>query len=455
MKCSSIRIPFLEGGKNTLTDEPSPTPAFESEREFDLLQDSVIVAHNLQIDQNFLAGEFRRLGRYWPDTLGEIDTLELSIRYFPNERGHKLAMMSERLGVTLKGAHRASNDAEACGRCFTELARRTNAPEDFEDLLEWAGALGRPPEGHWIRRAPERTLVFGEGLHEGEPIEEHLKHLQWMLVAKDRKDGQWKPRYPENLRRWIERYLKSRCAGRARGNGKSFRTDGLGHRQQRGHAPIELKLRKLIAPALPSPVRTATAIVLLSGCAGLQPKLAHYDALISQQDREISALLQRQALLQKHLERCDDPTQSPPAIFHELKQVLTHGHRITREGRRVTVHLPNTLLFNRGLKPKIRRDAAMLLDLLSTALNLHPEHGLVFEAHSDNQRTGSSSYPTNWELGAVRAAAVARALIKDYRVEPGRVTVASRAEMDPIGENSTAEGRAANRRVLLHIETKE
>ena len=204
-------------------------------------------------------------------------------------------------------------------------------------------------------------------------------------------------------------------------------------------------------------MRTALVIALLSGCAALQPKPpAHYEALISQQDREISALLQRQALLKKHLERCDDPTQSPPAIFHELKQVLgPMGIEITREGRRVTVHLPNSLLFNRGLKPKIRRDATMLLDLLSTALNLHPEHSLVFEAHSDNQRTGSSSYPTNWELGAVRAAAVARALIKDYRVEPGRVTVASRAEMDPIGENSTAEGRAANRRVLLHIETKE
>ena len=208
-----------------ITDEAvADAPPFEKRaKEIQaLLKDSVIVAHNLQFDQNFLAGEFRRLGRFWPDTLGEIDTLELSIRYFPNERGHKLSMMSERLGVTLKGAHRASNDAEACGRCFTELARRINAPEGFEDLLDWAGALGRPPDGHWIRRVPESTLVFGEGLHEGEPIEEHLKHLHWMLVAQDRRDGKWQPRYPENLRRWIERYLKSRCAGRARGGGKSF-----------------------------------------------------------------------------------------------------------------------------------------------------------------------------------------------------------------------------------------
>lgn len=208
-----------------ITDEAvADAPPFEKRaKEIQgLLENSLVVAHNLQFDQNFLAGEFRRLGRFWPNTLGEIDTLELSIRYFPNERGHKLGMMSERLGVTLKGAHRASNDALACGKCFTELARRLKAPEDFTELLEWAGALGRPPEGYWIRRAPGSTLVFGEGEFEGEPIEHHLKHLQWMLMAQERKEGRWHHRYPETLRTWIERYLRCRGAGRARGGGKSF-----------------------------------------------------------------------------------------------------------------------------------------------------------------------------------------------------------------------------------------
>ena len=77
------------------------------------------------------------------------------------------------------------------------------------------------------------------------------------------------------------------------------------------------------------------------------------------------------------------------------------------------------------------------------------------EAHSDNQKTGSSTYPTNWELGAARAATLTRKLIKDYSVEAGRFTVASRAEMDPIGENSTSEGREQNRRILLHIIPRE
>lgn len=198
-------------------------------------------------------------------------------------------------------------------------------------------------------------------------------------------------------------------------------------------------------------------VALLQACAVLQPKPpAHYDSLIAQQDREISALLQRQAVLKQHLESCDDPTQSPPAIFHELKQVLGPlGIEVTRQGRRVTVQLPNGKLFKKGLKPRLSQDAAMLLDLSSTALKLHPEHRLVVEAHSDDQNPNSSTYPTNWELSAARAAAVARALIDTYGVEAGRITVASRAHMDPISENSSPEGRANNRRVLLHIESKE
>ena len=75
-----------------ITDEAvADAPPFEKRAKEiqNLLQDSLVVAHNLQFDQNFLAVEFQRLGRFWPDTLGEIDTLELSIRYFPNERGHK------------------------------------------------------------------------------------------------------------------------------------------------------------------------------------------------------------------------------------------------------------------------------------------------------------------------------------------------------------------------------
>ena len=195
----------------------------------------------------------------------------------------------------------------------------------------------------------------------------------------------------------------------------------------------------------------------LSGCAALQPKPpAHYDQLIAQQDREISALLERQKLLRTHLEQCDDPTQSPPNIFYEIKQVLgPMGIELSRQGRRVTVHLPNSLVFTSSSKPRIRKDAAMLLDLLSHALRQHASHQLIVEAHTDNRKPSSSGYPSNWEKGSSYAAAFIRELVKKYKVEEGRFTVSSRGHMDPISENSTSEGRAKNRRILLHIIPRE
>jgi len=57
-------------------------------------------------------------------------------------------------------------------------------------------------------------------------------------------------------------------------------------------------------------------------------------------------------------------------------------------------------------------------------------------------------YPSNWEYAAARAGAVARALIA-WGVAPGRVTIQSFGDRRPVGPNTTAAGRASNRRVEI------
>jgi chemotaxis protein MotB len=56
-----------------------------------------------------------------------------------------------------------------------------------------------------------------------------------------------------------------------------------------------------------------------------------------------------------------------------------------------------------------------------------------------------------WELGAIRAAATARALIETYGVPGGRFMVASRGMEEPLVSNDTPEGRSRNRRVVLTL----
>lgn len=187
-----------------------------------LLTGGICVAHNYAFDRNFISEEFRRAGLAWPDPIGEVDTVDLSMRMFPEARSHKLSELCKRLDVDLDNAHRATDDAEACGRCFVELTRRREAPGELHGMLDWADALGHPPENEWMGLGPRGQVIFLKGDYEGQPVEHHPKHLHWMTMARVREGGRWAWRYPESLRRWAERCLRVRSSGRARQNPKSF-----------------------------------------------------------------------------------------------------------------------------------------------------------------------------------------------------------------------------------------
>jgi len=189
---------------------------------WELLKGALTVAHNYDFDQAVIASEFQRLERFWPTPVAEIDTLDLSRRYFPAARGHKLEQVAQRLEVRLTDAHRAAHDAEACGRSFLAMATRFEAPDDLDGLLEWADAIGRPPADGPLRVDDTGRVVYSEGPHAGRPVALVPDHLAWMLVAQRLVQGEWQHRYPESVRRWAARFLRLRTAGRAIQGGRHF-----------------------------------------------------------------------------------------------------------------------------------------------------------------------------------------------------------------------------------------
>jgi chemotaxis protein MotB len=84
---------------------------------------------------------------------------------------------------------------------------------------------------------------------------------------------------------------------------------------------------------------------------------------------------------------------------------------------------------------------------------------VTIEAHTDDSPISSDRFPSNWELSAARAAAVARYMIT-RGVEPGRIVAAGRADSNPLPETldqrgqlvATPENRAKNRRILIRID---
>jgi DNA polymerase III epsilon subunit-like protein len=192
---------------------------------FDLLSGAITIAHNFPFDRSFLEQSFLRVGSHWPSPVAEIDTFDLSIKLFSDAKAHKLIDVCNRLDVVLSGAHRATNDAAACGRCFIEMIRRHKPPDDLQALLNWAGAIGGPPENGPFASNEVGKVLFTEGVHKGKPIIEQPVHLAWMLQARTQGEKGWRFRYSESVRKWIARWLKARTSGRARQHIKSFKLD--------------------------------------------------------------------------------------------------------------------------------------------------------------------------------------------------------------------------------------
>ena len=72
------------------------------------------------------------------------------------------------------------------------------------------------------------------------------------------------------------------------------------------------------------------------------------------------------------------------------------------------------------------------------------------EGHTDDVPIATVEFPSNWELSAARAATVVR-IFRDSGVDPGKMAAVGFAEYRPVDDNTTAEGRAANRRVVVVV----
>lgn len=205
-------------------EDVAGAPKFETlaKRVHELLAGAVTVAHNYPFDQRMLTHELARCGLAWPSPPAEIDTVDLSRRFFPDAKSHRLGELAQRLEIPLENAHRADADAEACGRCFLSLARKHGAPAELAGLVDWADAIGDPPDTGHLGRDASRAIVFLDGPKKGERVDNHPDHLAWIAFARERGPEGWRLRYPDSVRRWAERWLRVRASGRAAGGMKGF-----------------------------------------------------------------------------------------------------------------------------------------------------------------------------------------------------------------------------------------
>lgn len=81
------------------------------------------------------------------------------------------------------------------------------------------------------------------------------------------------------------------------------------------------------------------------------------------------------------------------------------------------------------------------------------DNDILIEGHTDTVPLDDAGY-TNWNLSADRALSVLE-MLESSDVSPVRLSATGFGEHRPVGDNTTEEGRAANRRVELVIVTTE
>lgn len=80
---------------------------------------------------------------------------------------------------------------------------------------------------------------------------------------------------------------------------------------------------------------------------------------------------------------------------------------------------------------------------------------ITVTGHTDNVPLTGGPFQDNWGLAAARAASVVRELGTNGGLRPPRLTAVSKGETDPVADNATERGRAANRRIEIEIDFAE
>jgi chemotaxis protein MotB len=236
----------------------------------------------------------------------------------------------------------------------------------------------------------------------------------------------------------LQQSLKSAFSGSILPGGRAILSSGS--ESTSAHTPATAEVPSIV-PLVPTPTSrssssTGSASSTSSSSvaakpltsAELQAALNSMSASVSEQDTFVALKAKMDAYAKAH-------------GFGDKVQTI-----IERRGLVVRV-LTDNLLFASG-SATLQSGADQLLDEVAQLLNLDPSHPITVEGHTDNQPIATAQFPSNWELSTTRATNVVRFLIS-RGVIASRLGAVGYADLHPIASNSSAAGRAKNRRVEI------
>jgi len=200
------------------------------------------------------------------------------------------------------------------------------------------------------------------------------------------------------------------------------------------------------------------SISLFSGCTNWKKK---YNALNVEYQNTLG-LLERERAEKGQL--ADQVSQSHQTIEELQRQIAERsqtpaevtgfgeGYDVSLDASAgtITVTLPNAILFSSG-KAALKKTTSVELDHIRSVLDSNYSGKQIdVVGHTDSDPIKKSKWKDNWELSAQRALSVVRYLIQ-RGIAPDRIRAVGRGDSQPIASNSTASGKARNRRVEIVV----
>ena len=187
---------------------------------------------------------------------------------------------------------------------------------------------------------------------------------------------------------------------------------------------------------------------LLAQLEAKEQALASENARLEQLKKELEARSNRVAELESVIAAKDAAmTNLKNAISNALTDFEGKGLTIEQRNGKVYVSMENKLLFNSG-SWAVGTEGKNAVEQLASVLSQNPDINVLIEGHTDNVPYKGTTLIDNWDLSVKRATAIVR-ILKNKGVDPTQITAAGRSEFVPISDNTTAEGKAKNRRIEI------
>lgn len=169
----------------------------------------------------------------------------------------------------------------------------------------------------------------------------------------------------------------------------------------------------------------------------------------------IATLTNQMADLQKQKETV---THASKTLEDEMRsQLESKDVTISKLQGKLTVNIVDRVMFDSG-EAVLKPDGEVVMRKIAQILQEHSQLAIHVIGHTDNvpiRPTAQSRFASNWELSAARALAAVHFLTERAGVDPKRVGAVGYGEFRPVADNSTAEGRAKNRRIAITILPEE